>query len=115
MRKVNQKYLLKQIDNFEQDIGSVLDLLNGDITLEECWDTTDLSNWKSILTFLKDTRYYLETVEEEPGYSLYEDEDISDEEQQTIDYMIDDIPPEDDAEEEVEHELRKNGNKRKTK
>lgn len=99
MRYINKKYLLKQIDSFEQDIGSVLDLLNGDATIQECWDTTNHSNWKAILTFLNDSRLYLEDIEEPEGFkgnAVDKDGNPIDEETGEI-YEEDDIPPEDES------------------
>lgn len=106
MRKVNKAYILKQTDNFEQDIGSVVAVLNGELPYQESWDTTSEGNWKAILTFLSDIRVYLEDVEEEKGYEgteVYDDDEL--------DVIVDDIPPED----EVEDESSKVHNKGKNK
>jgi hypothetical protein len=100
MRYINREYLLKQIDNFEQDIGSVLDLLNGESTIQECWDTTNLNNWKAILNFLNDSRIYLDDIDEPEGFDGNKVDDDGNIIVDSEGEIFDDIPPEDSEEEE---------------
>lgn len=83
---VDQNTLLHLITLMREDVESVMDVLEGNSTVAECWDTSVYNNWVAMQNLLCDIYDYIDCVVEDPETGV-------------VTYTSDDSPPEDEIDE----------------